>query len=158
MDDERNADQVIRRRLPVGRPALRASDAEREDALHALAAHFADGRLERSEFDERVETALAARTRPELAALFADLPDPKPTAAAPPAGPAPARTGPRPERRPVPAPAVPALLAPIVLALAVLALAVLAVLHGFFPFPLIPLLFILSRRRRHWHREAHPWT
>ena len=60
---------------------LRASDAERENAVHALGAHYADGRLDRSELDERVDAALAARTRSQLDALFADLPGPSPSAA-----------------------------------------------------------------------------
>ena len=36
---------------------LRASHAERDAALNALAAHYADGRLERAEFDERARVA-----------------------------------------------------------------------------------------------------
>ncbi len=49
---------------------IRASDAEREDALRRLAGHYADGRLERAEFDERADAAFAALTREQLRTLF----------------------------------------------------------------------------------------
>ena len=81
MSEDRESDQGVRRRLAGAGSSLRASDAERENAVHALAAHYAVGRLDRPEFDERVETALAARTQPQLDALFADLPGPSPVAA-----------------------------------------------------------------------------
>jgi len=164
MDDERESDQGVRRRLTSTGRSLRASDAERENALRALAAHYADGRLDQSEFDERADTALAARTQPELRALFADLPGPSPLAvvARPEAGtpptsgsPQPARSAmsPRSARRGVAVPGFP----PILLVPVLIALAVTAVVHGLPPFPLIPLLFILSRRGRRWNREARPW-
>lgn len=54
-------------------PALRASDADRERVTEQLRAAVADGRLDSAEFDERVGTALAARTLDELAHLTADL-------------------------------------------------------------------------------------
>jgi hypothetical protein len=46
---------------------------------------------------------------------------------------------------------------PLILAPVLLALAVIAVLHGFPPFPLIPLAFVVTRRHRRWNREAPPW-
>ncbi len=43
-----------------------------------LAAHFAEGRLNQAEFDERVAQAMNAKTRGDLSGLFADLPEPGP--------------------------------------------------------------------------------
>ena len=40
-----------------------------------LAEHFADGRLDQAEFDERVSRAMNAKTRADLSGLFADLPE-----------------------------------------------------------------------------------
>jgi hypothetical protein len=53
---------------------LRASDDERESAVEALQAHYADGRLDRSELEQRVSLAYRARSRGALSALLADLP------------------------------------------------------------------------------------
>jgi hypothetical protein len=58
-----NADKVIR----IG-------DAEREAAVTAIGEHYAAGRLDRDELDERIDAAWRARTRADLAVLFADLP------------------------------------------------------------------------------------
>ena len=58
---------------PSSSPALRASDADRDRVIEMLRAAVADGRLDPSEFDERVEAALAARTFDALAPLTADL-------------------------------------------------------------------------------------
>src|SRR5271170_5302684 len=52
---------------------LRVSDAEREAAAGRLAEHFAAGRLDQAEFDDRVRRALNAKTRADLRGLFADL-------------------------------------------------------------------------------------
>lgn len=125
---------------PGGEPGgagIRASDAEREDALRVLADHYADGRLDRAEFDERADAAFAARTREQLRALFRDLPRPA-VDLAPTAGRA---------VRPIRPPARPILILPLLLALGV----VLA-LHGIPPFPLFPLFFLLTRRQRRWDR------
>ena len=54
-------------------PALRASDADRDRVIELLRAAVADGRLDRAEFDERVDAALAARTIDALTPLTADL-------------------------------------------------------------------------------------
>lgn len=65
------------------RPAPRASDQEREAVVERLREAAADGRLDMAEFHERMASAYAARTRPELAPLLADLgnvPDPAPAA------------------------------------------------------------------------------
>jgi Domain of unknown function (DUF1707) len=53
---------------------VRASDAERESAVEALQAHYADGRLDRAELEQRVSQAYRARSRGALSALLADLP------------------------------------------------------------------------------------
>lgn len=55
-------------------PDVRASDSERDDVVKALSEHAAAGRLTLDELEERIEQALAARTRRELAALSDDLP------------------------------------------------------------------------------------
>ncbi len=52
---------------------LRVSDAEREAVADRLAEHFAAGRLDQAEFDDRVGRAMSARTRVDLRGLFADL-------------------------------------------------------------------------------------
>ncbi|PAZ17499.1 hypothetical protein CLM62_01870 [Streptomyces sp. SA15] len=51
-----------------------ASHADRERAVDVLRAGFGEGRLEKGEFDRRVERAYKARTVGELALLVADLP------------------------------------------------------------------------------------
>lgn len=56
--------------------AVRASDDERDQVVALLQHHFADGRLTQAELEERAGAALAARTRDQLRALIADLPDP----------------------------------------------------------------------------------
>jgi hypothetical protein len=53
---------------------LRASHAEREQAIGLLKAAFVQGRLAKDEFDLRVGQALTSRTRAELADLTADIP------------------------------------------------------------------------------------
>ena len=58
---------------PPNSPALRASDADRDQVIELLRAAVADGRLDSAEFDERVDAALAARTFDALAPLTADL-------------------------------------------------------------------------------------
>jgi hypothetical protein len=57
-----------------GHSRLRASHADREQAVEVLEAAFVQGRLDRDEFDVRVGHALGARTCAELAAVIADLP------------------------------------------------------------------------------------
>jgi hypothetical protein len=53
---------------------LRIGDAEREAAVTAIGEHYAAGRLDRDELEERIEAAWRARTRADLAVLFTDLP------------------------------------------------------------------------------------
>jgi hypothetical protein len=53
---------------------MRVSDAEREAAAAELREHFASGRLNQDELDERLAAVFAAKTRGDLNALFTDLP------------------------------------------------------------------------------------
>lgn len=53
---------------------LRISDQEREHAASSIREHYAAGRLDGAEFEERLQAVYAARTRGELDALGADLP------------------------------------------------------------------------------------
>src|SRR2546429_929816 len=57
-----------------GSPAVLASDAEREHVCSQLREAAADGRLTLDEFTARVERALGARTRSDLAVVTGDLP------------------------------------------------------------------------------------
>ena len=58
---------------------LRASDAERDLAVHALRQEFVEGRLSHETFMFRMNSALGARNRAQLAGLFTDLPPRPPT-------------------------------------------------------------------------------
>ncbi|MRH90610.1 DUF1707 domain-containing protein [Nocardia sp. SYP-A9097] len=125
-----------------GPPALRVGTAEREQAAEALGKHFAAGRLEVDEYDERVARAYAAKTADDLSVLFTDLPGPatmRPVAAAPPS---------RSARAFLPL----ALIAVVVLA------AVVAVTTHIVPFFIFPLFFFLFLRSRggfgHRHRGS----
>ncbi len=67
---------------PDSRPAelarglVRASDADRDKTIEALATASAEGRLSLAEYSERSEAALVAPTLGDLATLTADLPAP----------------------------------------------------------------------------------
>jgi hypothetical protein len=54
---------------------IRVGTAEREQAIAALGGHFAAGRIDVGEYEERCGAASTARTQAELAALFDDLPE-----------------------------------------------------------------------------------
>jgi DUF1707 SHOCT-like domain len=54
--------------LEESRGRLRASDADREQAIEVLTAAFVPDRLARAEFEARIGQALASRTHAELAA------------------------------------------------------------------------------------------
>jgi hypothetical protein len=58
-------------------PQTRISDADRERAMADLASHYAEGRLDHDEYDERLDAIWTARTRADLAILFSDLPRPQ---------------------------------------------------------------------------------
>jgi hypothetical protein len=64
-------------------PELRIGDVERDAAVAALGEHFAAGRLDKQEYDERAAIAWAARTAGDLTPLFVDLPAPHPTSSRP---------------------------------------------------------------------------
>jgi hypothetical protein len=56
--------------------SMRASDLDRSTVQQALTEAYADGRLDREEFDERTEQAIGSRTLGELAPIVADLVSP----------------------------------------------------------------------------------
>jgi hypothetical protein len=58
----------------TSRDRMRAADADRERVAEQLRAAHADGRLDLTEYDERIQQAWAARTYGELEGLTADLP------------------------------------------------------------------------------------
>jgi Domain of unknown function (DUF1707) len=72
--------------------AVRASDRERDAVVQRVQQAFAEGRLDDTEFDERMRAALTARTHADLDGLLADLPaDAAPRSAAATAGRGPGR-------------------------------------------------------------------
>jgi putative transcriptional regulator len=73
-----------------GRGGLRASDADREQAIDLLKAAFVQDRLAKAEFEAHVGRALSSRTYGELAAVTAGVPAP-PIAVQPPGGRSPVR-------------------------------------------------------------------
>ncbi|MBV9383529.1 MAG: DUF1707 domain-containing protein [Streptosporangiaceae bacterium] len=58
----------------TGQGRLRASHADRDQAIEVLKIAFVQGRLVKDELDARVAQAFASRTYAELAAVTADLP------------------------------------------------------------------------------------
>jgi hypothetical protein len=65
---------------PATPESLRASDAERDHAVGELRNEFVEGRLSHETFMYRMQTALDARHRGQLAGLFTDLPPRRPGA------------------------------------------------------------------------------
>jgi len=63
------------RRIRYSDQHIRVSDAERSAVAALLGQHYADGRLDQAEFDERVGRTMAAKTRGDLMGLFDDLPE-----------------------------------------------------------------------------------
>lgn len=57
---------------------MRIGNQQREEAIRALNDHFAAGRIEIGEYEQRVSYASAAQTVAELGSLFTDLPQPHP--------------------------------------------------------------------------------
>ncbi|MFI6866972.1 DUF1707 domain-containing protein [Nocardia sp. NPDC050406] len=115
-------------------PAVRVGTAEREQAATSLGEHFAAGRLDLAEYDERVARAYAAKTTVDLAELFVDLPQPVQPSAPP------VRA-----TRPLPNPIL-----PIGILGVLLVAAGVAVAANIFPFFIFPVLFFLfMHRRRH---------
>ncbi len=64
-------------------PRLRIADSDRERAMADLAMHYADGRLDHEEYDERLDAIWTARTHADLRVLFDDLPRPQAATPAP---------------------------------------------------------------------------
>jgi hypothetical protein len=125
------------RRLP-DRPDLRVSDAERGSIGEALGRHYADGRLDQAEFNERLDRAMKAKTRADLSGLLTDLPRLDVEAA-------PVRP---PRRR-----------WPVVGLVLLAAFVVSATSWAFFtphvPWLLIAIVVLLVARRRSWRRFHH---
>ncbi|MFE3001531.1 DUF1707 domain-containing protein [Nocardia sp. NPDC059246] len=125
-----------------GPSTVRVGTAEREQAAAALGEHFAAGRLDIAEYDERVGRAYAAKTAGELAVLFGDLPRPQPPAPQIPA--------------PPPAPRRPLPLAPIGAGVLLVFMIAFAVTTHFFPFFLFPVLFFAFARGRRGYGYRGP--
>jgi hypothetical protein len=66
-----------------GNASMRASDADREIVRTLLADAYADGRLTREEYDDRLNTLYGSRTLGEVSSLVNDLVPPDGLAAAP---------------------------------------------------------------------------
>jgi Inner membrane component of T3SS, cytoplasmic domain/Domain of unknown function (DUF1707) len=62
-------------------PAVRICDADRDQVIAELRERFADGFLSHQSFEFRVDAALRARWRDDLAGILADLPAPRPSLA-----------------------------------------------------------------------------
>ncbi|MTE13736.1 DUF1707 SHOCT-like domain-containing protein [Nocardia aurantiaca] len=116
-----------------GPPTVRVGTAEREQAAAALGEHFAAGRLDVAEYDDRVGRAYAAKTAGELAALFGDLPRPQP---------------PAPQLTPATGPQRTLTLVPFGVGIVLVFAIVFAVATHFFPFFLFPVLFFVFARGR----------
>jgi Domain of unknown function (DUF1707) len=69
-----------RPRNPARDMNMRIGDAERQQVADALSTHYAEGRLDVNEFNERMSQAMAAKTRADLAGLLTDLPSSAPGA------------------------------------------------------------------------------
>ena len=112
-------------------PQTRIADSDRERAMSDLAGHYADGRLDHEEYDERLDAIWTARTRADLAVIFSDLPRPQVTYPAPPARAASRGSG----RRRFP-------LLPVIALLVVLSV----ITNAPFWLLIFPLMFVRSRR------------
>jgi hypothetical protein len=127
-----------------GAGGYRVGDADRNRTADLLKEAHAAGYLSLEEVDERLGTALTARTRGELDRLVADLP-PEWRAGQQPAPPA-ARP---PRQRPAFPPEAIWLVPLLVVVAGVLTLAVLT--RGlFFPWPLLFIFLAFGRRRAGW--------
>ena len=71
--------------LPDRYGQMRSSAAEREHAIDILKTAFADGRLTKQEYEDRIGLALSPLTYADLAALTSDLPAGLPGSLRPPA-------------------------------------------------------------------------
>jgi Domain of unknown function (DUF1707) len=132
---------------PAAEHRVRVGDAERQQAAMALGEHFAAGRLDHQEFDDRVRAAYGARTGHDLQLLFGDLPGPPPVKPARWAGSA-GSAGVRRSRRP-------RALVPLLLVVTLL----ISAGSGIPLFPFVVLGLVLARcagrARRGPRRDAH---
>jgi hypothetical protein len=62
----------------TGNRTVRIGDRERDRAVECLREHVTAGRLDQTEFEQRIEAALTARFAADLDPLFIDLPAPRP--------------------------------------------------------------------------------
>lgn len=123
-----------------GPPSVRVGTTEREKAAAALGDHFAAGRLDLDEYEERVGSAYSAKTVGELATLFIDLPRPQPAPAPPPP------KEHHPHRN----------LAPVVIVAVLIVAGVVAFTTHIVPFFIFPvMLFLFLRSRGTWPPGRH---
>jgi Domain of unknown function (DUF1707) len=125
-----------------GAGGYRVGDADRNRAADLLREAHVAGYLTLEELDERLGTALAARTRGELDRLTADLPPEWR------AGQERGRRPPPPRRRLDLPPELAWLLPLVVIVAALLMLAVVTRGFFFFPWPLLWIFFAVGRRGR----------
>ncbi len=57
-------------------PEMRISDAERQDVIRRIQSAYAEGRLDTSELEERLEVTHRSKVSSDLTRVVADLPDP----------------------------------------------------------------------------------
>lgn len=128
---------------PLQPGSIRIGTAEREQAAASLGEHFAAGRLDSDEFDERVARVYQAKTNGDLEQLFADLPKP-----AQPTPPQPRSARPRPR------------LLPVMVLLLVLASVAWVVFMRYPPFFIFPLVWIMFAGRIRYARRMRyqRWT
>src|SRR3954453_24074864 len=77
----------------MSREQMRAADADRHQVADRLRAALEEGRLDLTEYDERLQGAYAAKTYGDLDRLLTDLPNAAPVVPIPPAPPT--ATGPQ---------------------------------------------------------------
>jgi Flp pilus assembly protein TadB len=122
------------------RSQLRVGDTERNHTAEELSRHFAAGRLDQQEFDERMDAAMHAKTQSELDRLLHDLPaEDRPVA-----------------RRHRGRGWLPVAFAMVLLAVVASATLHAAVVHGaltWWPFAVVAIVVLLRRDHRHsWRR------
>ena len=119
-------------------PNMRVSDAERAEVADRLSKHYSDGRLDETEFNERIDQAMRAKTHADLDGLLTDLPAPEapePQKAGKTSGPAAPVLRQRPARR--------HRILELVLIIVVAVVAWHILVHSFVPLLLIGVLAIL---------------
>jgi len=125
-----------RSRRVDARPDLRVGTAERSGVADALSQHYAEGRLDNLEFNERTEQAMTAKTRADLSTLLSDLPGHAASSSAP--------TGRRWHPRPSSV--------TVLVLLAVLAVWAASLPHAFW---LLAVVIVWVAWRRHGGRSGH---